>query len=171
MAASRAIKLHGTKDVRKQIVQNKLKPGLTEEQRDWDILVTSYEMCILEAGALKKLPWKYLILDEAHRVKNENSRLSKVLRTFNVRFRMLLTGTPLQNNLHELWALLNFLLPEVFHSSEDFDEWFDLAGTDDDDAKRKLVTQLQAQKKTLELGEWVRVRVRVRVRAMVRVRG
>ena len=74
------------------------------------------------------------------------SRLSKVLRTFNVRFRMLLTGTPLQNNLHELWALLNFLLPEVFHSSEDFDEWFDLAGTDDDDAKRKLVTQLQILK-------------------------
>jgi len=41
-------------------------------------------------------------------------------------YRLLLTGTPLQNNLHELWSLLNFLLPELFSSSQDFDEWFDL---------------------------------------------
>ena len=52
------------------------------------------------------------------------------------------TGTPLQNNLHELWALLNFLLPEIFHSSEAFDEWFNLSDNDDDDAKQQLVQQL-----------------------------
>jgi SWI/SNF-related matrix-associated actin-dependent regulator of chromatin subfamily A member 5 len=45
-------------------------------------------------------------------------------------YRLLLTGTPLQNNLHELWSLLNFLLPEIFSSSDDFDEWFDLKGND-----------------------------------------
>ena len=138
----RALKLHGTKEEREVILKSQLVAGLRDEDRTWDVLITSYEMCILCANTLKKLPWNYLVLDEAHRVKNENSKLSKVLRTFSVRFRLLLTGTPLQNNLHELWALLNFLLPEVFHSSEDFDEWFDLAGTDDDDAKRKLVGQL-----------------------------
>ena len=63
------------------------------------------------------------MLDEAHRVKNENSSLAKVLTQLHVNYRLLLTGTPLQNNLHELWALLNFLLPEIFHSSEAFDEW------------------------------------------------
>ena len=46
------------------------------------------------------------------------------------RYRLLLTGTPLQNNLHELWSLLNFLLPEIFSSSDDFDEWFNLGPTD-----------------------------------------
>ena len=45
-------------------------------------------------------------------------------------YRLLLTGTPLQNNLHELWSLINFLLPEIFSSSDDFDEWFDLKGND-----------------------------------------
>ena len=138
----RTIKLHGNKASRKETIEAHLKAGVREADRKWDVVVTSYEMCILECNTLKKLPWKYLILDEAHRVKNENSRLSKVLRQFSVQYRVLLTGTPLQNNLHELWALLNFLLPEIFHSSEDFDEWFDLAGTDDDDAKRKLVGQL-----------------------------
>ena len=49
------------------------------------------------------------------------------------KFRLLLTGTPLQNNLHELWSLLNFLLPTIFSSSDDFDEWFDLANKDNVD--------------------------------------
>ena len=65
-----------------------------------------------------------MVIDEAHRIKNENSMLSEIVRQFSTRNRLLLTGTPLQNNLHELWALLNFLLPEVFDSSEDFDAWF-----------------------------------------------
>src|SRR6185436_6159031 len=53
-----------------------------------------------------------------------NSMLSQIVRVFKSRNRLLITGTPLQNNLHELWALLNFLLPEMFSSSEDFDSWF-----------------------------------------------
>ncbi len=75
-----------------------------------------------------KFKWEYLIVDEAHKIKNEESQISKKLRQLDTRYRLLLTGTPLQNNLHELWALLNFLLPEVFTSSEEFDEWFDLSG-------------------------------------------
>ena len=67
-----------------------------------------------------------LVIDEAHRIKNENSTLSQIVRIYNTKCRLVITGTPLQTNLHELWALLNFLLPEVFHSSEDFDQWFDL---------------------------------------------
>ena len=59
-----------------------------------------------------------------YRIKNEESKLSVIVREIKTANRLLLTGTPLQNNLHELWALLNFLLPEVFSSSDDFDEWF-----------------------------------------------
>jgi SWI/SNF-related matrix-associated actin-dependent regulator of chromatin subfamily A member 5 len=64
-------------------------------------------------------------IDEAHRIKNENSLLARVVRTFKSEHRLLITGTPLQNNLHELWALLNFLVPKLFASSEDFASWFD----------------------------------------------
>ena len=74
---------------------------------------------------LTKIHRQYLIIDEAHRLKNEASQFSKTVRQLKTHNR-LLTGTPLQNNLHELWALLNFLLPDVFASSEQFDEWFDL---------------------------------------------
>ena len=66
-----------------------------------------------EKSVFKKFNWKYMVIDEAHRIKNEESRLSLTIREIKTAHRLLLTGTPLQNNLHELWALLNFLLPEV----------------------------------------------------------
>ena len=79
----------------------------------WDVVVTSYEMVLIEKSVFKKFNWKYMVIDEAHRIKNEESKLSLVIREIKTANRLLLTGTPLQNNLHELWALLNFLLPEV----------------------------------------------------------
>jgi SWI/SNF-related matrix-associated actin-dependent regulator of chromatin subfamily A member 5 len=85
----------------------------------------------LAMGPLLKFKWEYLIVDEAHKIKNEESQISQRLRQLNSRYRLLLTGTPLQNNLHELWSLLNFLLPEIFSSSVDFDEWFNLGGGED----------------------------------------
>lgn len=84
---------------------------------------------------------QYLVIDEAHRLKNEASLFSNTVRNFSTTHRLLLTGTPLQNNLHELWALLNFLLPDIFSSSDQFDEWFDLE-TDDADAKQEMISQL-----------------------------
>lgn len=65
---------------------------------------------------MKKFSWEYIIIDEAHRIKNVDSLLSQIIRTFVSRGRLLITGTPLQNNLQELWALLNFILPDVFSS-------------------------------------------------------
>ena len=81
-------------------------------------------------NALAKFKWKYIIIDEAHKIKNEESQTAKRIRSLSSKNRLLLTGTPLQNKLHELWSLLNFLLPEVFQSSDDFDEWFDLKAND-----------------------------------------
>lgn len=68
--------------------------------------------------------WEMLIVDEGHRLKNAGSKLAEVLRTYSTKHRVLLTGTPIQNSLTELWALLNFVLPKVFHSSDTFDDWF-----------------------------------------------
>jgi len=124
--------LHGNKEERAKLVKERL---LT---LNFEVCVTSYEICLLEKAQFRKLSWRYIIIDEAHRIKNENSALSKIVREFNCRNRLLLTGTPLQNNLHELWALLNFLLPDVFNKSEDFDSWFELQGKDQD----KVVQQL-----------------------------
>ena len=137
----RVLRFHGNKDERQALKDTVLVPGRSDEERQFDVVVTTYEMAILEKSTLSRFPWYYLVIDEAHRVKNENSQLAKVLRTFMVRFRLMLTGTPLQNNLHELWALLNFLLPDVFSSSDDFEEWFNLE-IDDEGAKRQLVAQL-----------------------------
>ncbi|OXA38221.1 SWI/SNF-related matrix-associated actin-dependent regulator of chromatin subfamily A member 5 [Folsomia candida] len=117
----RTVCLIGTKDERNDLIRNKLTQMST-----WDVLVTSYEMVLRERGTLRKINWHYLVIDEAHRIKNEKSLLSEYVREFKSKNRLLLTGTPLQNNLHELWALLNFLLPKVFNSSENFDDWFDL---------------------------------------------
>jgi SNF2 family DNA or RNA helicase len=121
----RVFKFHGDKQTRARMTTETLPGG------EFDVIVTSYEMCTIEKAALRKLDYSYVVIDEAHRIKNENSLLSVVVRTFKVQARLLVTGTPLQNNLHELWALLNFLLPDVFASSEDFDRWFDIEGADD----------------------------------------
>mmetsp|Transcript_40665 Transcript_40665/g.129745 ORF Transcript_40665/g.129745 Transcript_40665/m.129745 type:complete len:932 (+) Transcript_40665:74-2869(+) len=131
----RALKFHGNQEDRAYLRDNELVAG------NFDICVTSFEMVIKEKTAFKKFHWRYIVIDEAHRIKNENSMLSKVVRTLNTNFRLLITGTPLQNNLHELWALLNFLLPEVFHSAGQFDEWFGKGGEEGGD-QAEVVAQL-----------------------------
>lgn len=65
-----------------------------------------------------------MIVDEAHKLKNKDSKISVVSRQMVTRNRLLLTGTPLQNNLLELWSLLNFMMPSIFSSDEDFKQWF-----------------------------------------------
>ncbi|EFC39046.1 predicted protein [Naegleria gruberi] len=114
------LKFHGDKDQRREIKEKSLVGG------KFEIVVTSYETAIKEKAALNKFRWYSIIIDEAHRIKNENSILSQSVRVFDCQYRLLLTGTPLQNNLHELWSLLNFLLPDVFRSADDFDTWFNL---------------------------------------------
>ena len=137
----RVIRFHGSKEERAEIVANVLQPGVTQEERGWDVVVTTYEVVNMEKGPLTKIAWRYLVIDEAHRIKNEASQFSQTIRLLNTQSRLLLTGTPLQNNLHELWALLNFLLPDIFASSEQFDDWFNL-DVDDTEAKQRIIGQL-----------------------------
>lgn len=84
-----------------------------------------------------------MIVDEGHRLKNMNCRLIKELKTYNVSNRLLLTGTPLQNNLTELWSLLNFLLPDIFDDLEQFQRWFDFDGVGDAESNREIVEMEQ----------------------------
>lgn len=77
----------------------------------WNVCITSYQLALQDAQVLKRRPWHYLVLDEAHNIKNFQSKRWQTLLTFNSQARLLLTGTPLQNNLTELWSLLFFLRP------------------------------------------------------------
>uniref|UniRef100_A0A3Q2XYW2 Chromodomain helicase DNA binding protein 1-like n=1 Tax=Hippocampus comes TaxID=109280 RepID=A0A3Q2XYW2_HIPCM len=88
------------------------------DTQDFLVLLTTYEVC--EHGRACVFKWKVLVVDEAHRLKNQNSLLRKTLMEFSVDFRVLLTGTPIQNNLQELYSLLSFIQPAIF-SEDDAD--------------------------------------------------
>ncbi|KAI9386399.1 hypothetical protein POPTR_010G019150v4 [Populus trichocarpa] len=92
----------------------------------FNVLLTTYEYLMNkhDRPKLSKIHWRYIIIDEGHRIKNASCKLNADLRHYQSSHRLLLTGTPLQNNLEELWALLNFLLPNIFNSAEDFSQWF-----------------------------------------------
>lgn len=92
---------------------------------DFQVLLTTFEYIIKDRPVLGKIKWVHMIIDEGHRMKNTQSKLSHTLTTYYTsQYRLILTGTPLQNNLPELWALLNFVLPKIFNSVKTFDEWF-----------------------------------------------
>lgn len=94
------------------------------------VVVTSYEIIIRDAAQIISKQWKFLIVDEGHRLKNINCRLIQELKKINTSNRLLLTGTPLQNNLGELWSLLNFILPDIFADFEIFNKWFNFEDLD-----------------------------------------
>ena len=131
-----AVRFDGDREARARLRAAVVAPGR------FDVLLTSFEVAIIEKAALHRHAWRYIVIDEAHRIKNERSVLSQVVRWLHSDRRLLLTGTPLQNNLHELWALLNFLVPSVFSSADDFDAWFSLAEAGDAAHQRETVERL-----------------------------
>ncbi|UJR09679.1 hypothetical protein I4U23_013913 [Adineta vaga] len=99
--------------------------GQTLRNGKFNVLLTTYEYVIKDKALLAKIKWRYMIIDEGHRMKNHHCKLTQVLNTYYIApHRLLLTGTPLQNKLPELWALLNFLLPSIFKSCTTFEQWF-----------------------------------------------
>jgi len=91
---------------------------------EFHVLVTSYQLVVQDAQYFQKIKWQYMILDEAQAIKSSNSSRWKVLLGFACRNRLLLTGTPIQNNMQELWALLHFIMPTLFDSHDEFSDWF-----------------------------------------------
>ncbi|KAI0391437.1 SNF2 family N-terminal domain-containing protein [Xylariaceae sp. FL0594] len=88
------------------------------------VLVTSYQLVVSDVAYFQKMRWQYMILDEAQAIKSSSSSRWKCLLGFHCRNRLLLTGTPIQNNMQELWALLHFIMPSLFDSHDEFSEWF-----------------------------------------------
>ncbi|KAF6136542.1 hypothetical protein GIB67_015998 [Kingdonia uniflora] len=106
----------------------------------FNVLLTTYEMVLADSFHLRGVPWEVLVVDEGHRLKNSGSKLFSMLNTFSFQHRVLLTGTPLQNNIGEMFNLLNFLQPSAFPSLSSFEEKFnDLTTAEKVEELKKLV--------------------------------
>ena len=118
---------HGSKEERQEMRQ---KYGFEKRQKhkatdSFPVLLTSFEVAMNDGKKLQNLDWKYLIVDEGQRLKNKDCRLLRELKALNAGNRLLLSGTPLQNNLTELWSVLHFILPDIFQDLQTFQTWFD----------------------------------------------
>lgn len=141
---------HGSKQEREEIRRKRLRnPG----SEDFPVICTSYEICMNDRKHLAHFGWKFIIIDEGHRIKNLNCRLIRELQSYQSANRLLITGTPLQNNLTELWSLLHFLMPSIFDKLESFEAWFDFSALKEkngyeqilsEDRKKNLVASLHA---------------------------
>ncbi|XP_055806627.1 ATP-dependent DNA helicase DDM1-like [Solanum dulcamara] len=121
-----AIIYHGDKKQRDEIRMKHMPRTIGPK---FPFVITSYEIAMSDARKfLRHYSWKYLVVDEGHRLKNSKCKLFKELKLLPIENKLLLTGTPLQNNLAELWSLLNFILPDIFSSHDEFESWFDLSG-------------------------------------------
>ncbi|KAI4635784.1 uncharacterized protein J4E87_000741 [Alternaria ethzedia] len=133
---------HGDKKERERLRKTRLRnPGTA----DFPIMVTSYEICMNDRKYLTSFGWQFIIIDEGHRIKNLDCRLIRELQQFQSANRLLITGTPLQNNLVELWSLLHFLLPTVFDKLSTFESWFDFSGLKDKSSFEQLLSEERQQ--------------------------
>ena len=140
-----ALLYHGTPAERAELRRTamaKLGPG-------FPIICTNYEMIMNDKQFLAKYSWKFVIIDEGHRLKNMNCKLVRELKSYTSANRLLLTGTPLQNNLAELWSLLNFLLPEIFDDYQYFEEYFDFSKIQGNDKASHVAFLAKEEQKNL----------------------
>ncbi|EPS25201.1 hypothetical protein PDE_00133 [Penicillium oxalicum 114-2] len=129
---------HGSKEERAALRSKHMKTR-DQGKMDFPVVCTSYDICINDSKFLGQYQWRYIVVDEGHRLKNMNCKLIKELMTYNSANRLLITGTPLQNNISELWSLLHFLLPEVFNDLKSFESWFDFSSVLDDTGKAEVI--------------------------------
>ncbi|XP_027896277.1 chromatin-remodeling ATPase INO80 isoform X1 [Xiphophorus couchianus] len=97
---------------------------LYTQNAPFHVVITSYQLVVQDVKYFQRVKWQYMVLDEAQALKSSSSVRWKILLQFQCRNRLLLTGTPIQNTMAELWALLHFIMPTLFDSHEEFNEWF-----------------------------------------------
>jgi ATP-dependent DNA helicase len=143
---------HGNQAER-AVLREQLEDKVVCEELDgkemMNVVVTSYEIAMNDRATFQNIMWRYIVVDEGHRLKNMNCRLIKELKQYHSANRLLLTGTPLQNNLSELWSLLNFLLPEIFDDLRVFESWFSAKDMHENMEERKRVVAQEQQSSIL----------------------
>ncbi|KAF1738402.1 Lymphoid-specific helicase [Beauveria bassiana] len=140
------IMYHGTREQRQQIFSSKMMKHLHAGRPTdkFPVVCTSYEMVLQDKSFLSRINWEFIIIAR-HRMKNSEAKLFQELRQFTSATRLLITGTPLQNNLKELWSLLHFLLPNIFTDWESFESWFDFSGLEDEEGTQEFIQDQMKQ--------------------------
>mmetsp|Transcript_4425 Transcript_4425/g.6197 ORF Transcript_4425/g.6197 Transcript_4425/m.6197 type:complete len:783 (-) Transcript_4425:63-2411(-) len=129
---------HGNKAERAVLRNDFRKFG---KPNGFNAIITSYQIVMIDKKYFRGIQWKYIIVDEGHRIKNLNCKLVRELKSYDSANRLLLTGTPLQNNLTELWSMLNFLLPDIFNDLDSFQRWFDFSALNDKANQKRIIEQ------------------------------
>ncbi|KAH9385860.1 chromatin-remodeling ATPase INO80 [Nematocida major] len=157
--AFKVVSYWGTVAERKALRRSWQQRKLQREDSPFHVVITSYQLAVSDEKYFSKVKWQYMILDEAQAIKSSSSTRWKTLLSFKARSRLLLTGTPIQNTLQELWALLHFIMPTLFDSHGEFSEWFRIEDGDSvtEAARLRMVLQpfmLRREKKDVadELG-------------------
>ena len=135
----KTINLNPKQEFREDILREMRKPG------NMDVCVTTYDALLRVPELRSKFSWYLIVFDEAHKLKNTESIMIQLSRKLPSVRRLLMTGTPLQNNLTELWSLLNFMMPQLFTSAKDFNDWFNF-DTSEYNEHRKEQKMTQDQK-------------------------
>ncbi|GMH36548.1 hypothetical protein BSKO_04416 [Bryopsis sp. KO-2023] len=115
-----------SREVIKRFEFERSKNGTSNRPYKFEVLITTFDFTLKDAHVLKEIKWNYLLVDEAHRLKNADSSLYQEMEKWSFKNKLLVTGTPLQNTLKELWALLHFLDPDKFPNCEAFEENYSL---------------------------------------------
>ncbi|XP_065355033.1 chromatin-remodeling ATPase INO80 [Calliphora vicina] len=114
----------GSPNERKILRQFWEQKDLHTKDASFHVVITSYQLIVSDYKYFNRIKWQYMVLDEAQAIKSATSMRWKLLLGFNCRNRLLLSGTPIQNSMAELWALLHFIMPTLFDSHDEFNEWF-----------------------------------------------
>ncbi|CAB1114985.1 unnamed protein product [Ectocarpus sp. CCAP 1310/34] len=146
---------HGSKDHRSELRRTVMKPRLARSSC-FPVVVTSYEVSIIDRAALQGYCWQYLIIDEGQRIKNASCRLVQELKKLPSENRLLLSGTPIQNTLEELWSLLNFVNPHIFDDLSIFRSWFGFKNIGKETSVESIVDEQQHSKIVSKLHEILR---------------
>lgn len=147
------VKYHGSKPEREEVRKKSLGK---KKDGGYPIVVTSYEIAMKDRKYLQRFLWKYIVVDEGHRLKNKHCKLIKELKFYTSANKLLLSGTPLQNNLGELWTMLNFLLPTIFDDPDSFQGWFDFSAIGNKEGEQKIIAQQERDQIVTKLHQILR---------------